>query len=340
VSAIPTGASPAITYRRAGIADAERTFQIVQEAQNHLNRSMGRPDGKALPAERVIRLRHFCVRHDGERFWVAEAEGQMIGAAYATLRDDVWYLDALHVVPGYQSRKVGSELLRRSLSGTGPGTALTVLTDSMNPVSNGLYMRFGMLPQESTVTFDGPIGNGGADAPARAETPSPAAARSHAAASSPAAAAAAPGEPERRLSARPVSASRDAGALAALDLATVGFARPTDHEFWLGVPGLEARIVERGGAVRGYLYVSGGGAIGPVAVADPRDLPAALDIAAEIAAGAGAGSLHVRIFGSARGAVDWAVRRGLRLTAMGLMLSSRPVGRFEGYVTSGADALY
>ena len=41
-----------------------------------------------------------------------------------------------------------------------------------------------------------------------------------------------------------------------------------------------------------------------------------------------------------RNAVDWAVRRGLRLSGIGLMLSSRPVGRFEGYVTSGADALY
>ena len=30
----------------------------------------------------------------------------------------------------------------------------------------------------------------------------------------------------------------------------------------------------------------------------------------------------------------------LKLSGIGLMLSSRPVGRFEGYVTSGADALY
>jgi hypothetical protein len=65
-----------------------------------------------------------------------------------------------------------------------------------------------------------------------------------------------------------------------------------------------------------------------------------LDITAEIAAAAGATTLHVRSFGSARGAVGWAVARGLRLSGIGLMLSSRPVGRFKGYVTSGADALY
>ena len=298
-----------ITYRRARVDDAERTFEIVQEAQGDLDRRMGREPHAALPAARVIRFRHFCVRHDGDRFWVAEAGGRMVGAAYAVLRDDTWYLGALHVTPEFQSRKVGSELIRRSLAGTGPTTALTVLTDAGNPVSNGLYMRFGMLPQDSTVTLDGPIGKPGPDlGPA--------------------------------LTARPIDAARDTAALAALDLATVGFARPTDHEFWLGVPGLDGRIVERDGSLRGYLYVSGAGAIGPVAVGDARDLPSALDVAADIATEAGATTLHIRNFGTARGATDWAVRRGLKLSGIGLMLASRPVGRFEGYVTSGADALY
>jgi GNAT superfamily N-acetyltransferase len=305
-------ATAEITYRRARIEDAERTFEIVQEAQGDLNRKRGLPAAHALPAERVIRLRQFCVRYDGDRFWVAEAGGAMVAAAYATLRDDVWYLDALHVLPDYQSRKVGSELIRRCMSGTGPETALTVLTDAMNPISNGLYMRFGMLPQDSTLSFDGPIGE-------QANVPD---------------------EPAAPLIGRPIELARDGAALAAWDLSTVGFARPTDHEFWLGVPGLEARVVERAGSARGYVYVSVAGAIGPVAVADPRDLAPALDLAADIAAEAGASTLHIRNFGSSRGAVDWAIRRGLKLSGIGLMLSSRPVGRFDGYVTSGADALY
>ena len=178
-------------------------------------------------------------------FWVAEAGGRMIAAAYATLRDDAWYLDALHVTPAYQSRKIGSELIRRCLTGTGPTTTLTVLTDAGNPVSNGLYLRFGMLPQDSTVTLDGPIGERG-----RADATRPTTAP--------------------QLTARPIDPERDAAALAAYDLATVGFARPTDHEFWLGVPGLEARIVERDGSARGYVYVSTTGAIGPVARLGPR----------------------------------------------------------------------
>jgi hypothetical protein len=252
------------------------------------------------------------VQYDDDRFWVAEDGDRMVGAGYAVLRDDAWYLGALHVVPDYQSRKIGSELIRRCLTGTGPTTAITVLTDASNPISNGLYLRFGMVPQDSTLSLDGPIG----------ERPPPA------------------DDAAAPLTCRPIDLERDSPALAAFDLATVGFARPTDHEFWTGVPGLHARILERDGSARGYAYVSAAGAIGPVAVARPEDLVPALDLCADIAAEAGATTLHIRNFGSARSAVDWSVRRGLRLAGVGLMLSSRPVGAFEGYVTSGADALY
>ena len=300
-----------ITYRRARESDAERTFEIVQEAAGDLNRKMGRPVAPALPASRVIRFRHFCVRYDGERFWVAEDGDLMVGAAYATLRDDVWYLAALHVLPDYQGRKIGTELIKRTLSGTRPSTALTVLTDAMNPVSNGLYLRHGMLPQDSTLTFDGAIG-----------------------------AADGAGHGAGMFATRPIDLAHDLGTLAGLDLGAVGFARPTDHEFWTGVPGLTGVILEDEGSVQGYAYVSAAGAIGPVAVTRPEDLTPALDAAAAIASDAGATTLHVRVDGSARHASDWAVKRGLLLTGIGLMLSSRPVGRLDRYVTSGADALY
>ncbi len=79
----------------------------------------------------------------------AEADGRIVGSAIAVLREQVWYLAALHVVPRFQAQGVGTELLRRSLAGVGPDTILTVATDALNPASNGLYLRFGMLPQET-----------------------------------------------------------------------------------------------------------------------------------------------------------------------------------------------
>jgi predicted N-acetyltransferase YhbS len=307
----PAPPDPAtVHYRRARVEDAERTFEVVRESTNELLVRSGRTPsaGTGLPLARVLRFRHACVANDPDGFWVAEAAGQVVGAAIAVRREDVWYLAGLHVVPAWQSVGVGAELIRRALTGTTATTTLTVLTDALNPASNGLYLRFGMLPLDSTFTFDGPIG------PAL--------------------------EPSSALRARPMAAD-DAGAIAALDRATVGFARPTDHVFWQGVPGLEGRLLlGDDGTPRGYLYVSEGGAIGPVAVHDPADLPAALDAAAAIARAAGATTLHLRAFGVTHGAIRWALHRGARLTGIGLFLGSRPVGTFAGYVTSGADALY
>src|SRR5688500_11618656 len=150
--------SPVI-YRRARVEDAERTFEVVKLAADDLLLRNGRQPtaGAGLPPERVIRFRHACVAHDPERFWVAEADGATVGAGFAVLRDAAWYLGGLHVLPGWQGQGIGTELLRRTLTGTGPGTTLSVLTDALNQDSNGLYLRFGMLPQDSTLTFDGPL---------------------------------------------------------------------------------------------------------------------------------------------------------------------------------------
>ena len=170
-----------------------------------------------------------------------------------------------------------------------------------------------MLPQDSTLTYDGPLAAGGGEAGR---------------------------EPARAFTSRPIDLGRDQPTLAVLDLGSVAFARPMDHEFWTGVPGLTGLVLEAEGSTRGYAYVSDAGAIGPVAVTTPGDLHAALDLCADIAGSSGATSLHIRVNGSAREASAWAVDRGLRLTGIGLMLSSRPVGQLDRYVTSGADALY
>ena len=306
----------AITYRLARAEDAETTFAIVRAASDDLARKAGRePALHGLPLERVIRFRHACLAHDPARFVVAEADGALVGAAIAVLREDVWYLAGLHVLPGFQAAGVGSELMRRAHAGTASSTIRTVLTDATNPASNGLYLRAGMRPVDSTLTFDGPLRS--VSAPTRSSGPG------------------------AGLGSRSIDLEEDATVLAGLDRSIVGFARPTDHAFWLGVPGLEGRVVTRpDGELGGYLYVSRTGAIGPVAVADPADLPAALDLAAGIAADAGADALHLRVFGATHGAIVWANERGLRLSGIGLFLASARIGAFAGYVTSGADALY
>ncbi|MFN8623659.1 MAG: GNAT family N-acetyltransferase [Chloroflexota bacterium] len=301
-----------IAYRRASAADAEATFEIVKAAADDLLVRAGRPPATvgALPPERVLRFRRSQAAHDPDGYWVAEVGGVMVGAAIGVRREGTWYLAALHVLPGWQGRGIGSALLRCSMGNAEGAAVRTVLTDATNPDSNGLYLRAGLLPVDSTLTFDGPAGAHGPGATGG-------------------------------LAVRPIDPAADGPALHRLDRDALGFARPLDHAFWADVPNLAGRVVTRDGAPIGYAYASAGGAIGPVAVADPVDLPAVLDLAADLAREAGAQRLHLRVFGATHGAVTWAGERGLRLTGIGLFLASgAPAGRFAGYVTSGADALY
>jgi ribosomal protein S18 acetylase RimI-like enzyme len=308
---------PHILFRPARDADVERTYEVFVQAADDLGARLGRPSRAAVsaPSLRALHVRRAVLKHDGERFWVAEAEGVVVGFGMAILRDDVWHLAALHVMPAFQGRGIGSELIRRTLDGTRPTTILTVLTDASNPISNALYLRFGMLPQDSILAFDGLVEGVKAGGDGRTGGVG-------------------------GLTTRPLDLERDQAALASIDLATIGFARPTDHVMWTTVPGLAGHLVLRGGVVRGYLYASDAGAIGPLAVHDPADLTAALRLAALDAHDRGASSLHVRVCGSARTAVAWLIEHGFRLSTTGLFLTSRPVGRLDRYATSGGDALY
>ncbi len=63
----------------------------------------------------------------------------------------------------------------------------------------------------------------------------------------------------------------------------MGFARPTDHDFWAGVPGLAGHLLEERGTVKGYLYLSDAGAVGPAAVGAADDVPSVLATAARLA---------------------------------------------------------
>jgi ribosomal protein S18 acetylase RimI-like enzyme len=315
---------PPILYRPARDTDVERTYEVFVQAADDLGARLGRPARASVsaPPVRALLVRRAVLRHDGERFWVAESDGVVVGFGMAILRDDVWHLAALHVMPAFQGRGIGSALIRRTLDGTRPTTVLTVLTDASNPISNALYLRFGMLPQDSILAFDGLVEGVEAGGPVNM----------------------AGGEGAtggvRGLTTRPLDLQRDQAALASIDLATIGFARPTDHVMWTTVPGLAGHLALRGGVVRGYLYASDAGAIGPGAVHDPADLAPALELAALDARDRGASSLHVRVGGSARTAVAWLIEHGFRLSTTGLFLTSRPVGRLDRYATSGGDALY
>ena len=296
-----------VTYRMAVEDDFVPTWSVFTEAADDLALKHSWPAAVRPPSPpaRFLGFRRSAIAHDPGGFWVAEADGRLVGFGIAVAREHVWYLAALHVRPAFQSHGVGTEIVRRCLEVAPRHALLTVGADARNPVSNALYGRFGMFAEQALLEMSGPVWS----------EPTPGAVSLR------------PGLP-------------NAEALDALDRATLAAARPEDHAFWSTTPNLHAFAVVREGADVGYAYVQADGAIGPIAVARPDDLPAAMDHAVAAAASFGATAARVRIPGVARTTVSSLLDRRWRYgDAVTLVLTSAPWGRWEGYVTSGADAL-
>jgi Acetyltransferase (GNAT) domain len=163
---------------------------------------------------------------DGER---------LAGFSAALARGDSWFLSALFVLPQYQGRRVGRELLDRSWAGE-YGARMTI-TDSIQPVSTGMYARRGLIP---TTPIFSVSGSPTADLPPDLEAVVP--------------------EPE---------------ALAALDHDAYGFDRAADHRFWCE-QAAEANLWLLAGDAIAYSYVDDQGLIGPLAGRDGETAALAL----------------------------------------------------------------
>lgn len=187
------------------------------------------------PPEAFAAQHRHLLRHDRERCFTAERHGRIVAFAAALVRGDAWFLSALFVEPGEQGRGLGRALLD-CVWGDEPRRRLT-LADSIQPVSNGLYARRGLVPTAPVLSLVGAPLPG--DEPAGLE----------------------PAEPA-------------AEALAALDAAAYGFDRTVDHAHWQEVG--HATLWLRAGEPAAYSYVVGGAWIGPVAGVDGASAAAAL----------------------------------------------------------------
>jgi ribosomal protein S18 acetylase RimI-like enzyme len=92
-----------------------------------------------------IRHRH-VVATDAGGCWVAEQDGEVVGAAEAILREGLWGLSLLVVDPHVQSGGVGSALLRRA-GEYGAGARGRIILSSQDPRALRAYRRLGLWPQ-------------------------------------------------------------------------------------------------------------------------------------------------------------------------------------------------
>ena len=298
-------ADAAITYRRAEPADANRAFQVFRTA---LNDYLARAGQQLLPDEndQDPGFLH-TLRYDGERCWVAERQGDMVAWGSAIVRDDWWFLSALFVLPEAQGVGVGAELLKRARAGGPSGGVSATVTDTLQPVSNALYARRGMLPREVLLGFAGPPRLG------------PAA-----------------GEASRRLGTLVPELLTAAAVpdLRRLDLAVLGFDRTVDHRFYLGEGGRRGWLFRRAGRAVAYaLYRPATGWIGPLASLRPADVaPVLRFVLAELAA-LGLEKVEAGVPAPCVGAQRVFWDAGLLFDGTpGLLLASWPFGHLDRYL--------
>ncbi|MGH3002722.1 MAG: GNAT family N-acetyltransferase [Gaiellaceae bacterium] len=166
---------------------------------------------------------------------VAVDGDEPVGFGSAWTRGDEWFLASLFVAPGAQARRLGSVLLD-AVWGEGHARRRTI-TDAIQPVSNALYARRGLVPATPLLVFEG--------LPAGAAAILESAGRG------------------------------DATELSALDAAAYGFDRALDHPLWERAA--RRTLWRRAGEPVAYSYAFPGGSLGPIAGVDPAAAAAALE---------------------------------------------------------------
>jgi len=256
-----------------------------------------------MASARPPHFQAFSLRDDPDGLWIAEEGGQILGSAFSWVCEDFWFLAELFVSPDQQGRGIGNELLGRTLAHAEKHQAKTkaLITFAFNRVSQALYIRHGMFPR-TPVYFFSTVREILLEKPAAAGL-------------------------------RPLAIEMsDMHSLEPIDKTALGFSRAKHHAFLIGDNALNGALLYDGNDCVGYVYVSKGGHIGPLAITRRDALDAAFRTALALAADAGASQVSAFIPGTAEAALSLAVRHGMRITFPMLLMSSRDFGDWGCYL--------
>jgi GNAT superfamily N-acetyltransferase len=264
----------------------------------------------------LIRLFTHLRSTDPQRFVVATrpdaGREQIVGFASAIVREQLWYLSMLFVLPGLQGAGLGRALMA-AVAPADRTMIRAVATDSAQPVSNALYAGEGMAPRMPLLSLTG--------LPRRPEAFGVLPSGIVALAFDEIAAGPPDGQGHRLL----------VDAIDALDRDLLGVVHPADHRFLR----MESRRgwLYRGpdGAPVGYGYAGEAGRVGPVAVRDAALLGPVLGHLTSAVVPRGAFALWVG--GDADRALVPALRAGFRLDQFPVLVCwDRPFADFSRYL--------
>jgi GNAT superfamily N-acetyltransferase len=311
------------TLRLAAPADLAVCATIWRAAINDYIRRLGQAD---IPSEThpVTRLFAHLQATDPERFVVATvrqehrraddpvADARVVAFGSAIVRERLWYLSMLFVLPEFQGAGLGRDLLARLLPAD-EAIARGTATDSVQPISNAMYATLGLVPRMPLLSLVGLP----RQPEAFGELPSGVVPL-----------------PFDELAAGPpdgVGHRLLVEAIDTLDRELLGAAHPADHRFLRS----ESRHgwLYRGpdGTPVGYGYAGEAGRVGPIAVRDEALLGPVLGHLTSAVQPRGAFALWVG--GAADRAIVPALRAGFRLDQFPVLVCwDRPFADFSRYL--------
>jgi ribosomal protein S18 acetylase RimI-like enzyme len=291
-----------LVIRPARADELARAEELVVRSINDLTVRHG---FGTIAASRSPDFQAFCLRDDPRGAWLAEDDGEIAGFALSWVCGQLWFLAELFVAPGRQGQHIGNELLERTLRHAKEAGASqrSLITFAFNVVSQGLYVRHGLLPRV-------PI---------------------HLCSAGRESLAASASGPTFR--ARPIRATAaDFELLRQLDVAALDVSREKHHRYLLGDPGTAGVLLDDGSECVGYAYVAAAtGHIGPLAVKHANAMPAAFRTALALAAAGEARQISAFVPGPSD-ALGIAAASGMRFTLPMMLMSASEPGDWTRYL--------
>ncbi len=292
-------------FRRGTLVDAQATFEVFRQSILDLGDRLGTmpiSGGRdpqviqELWASRQPLFDHLARTSD--QFWVACLDsGQVVGFARSILREDVRQLTEFFVLPEYQSRGLGGELLRRAFPSEDARHRFILATIDNRALPR--YLKTGVCPRFPCYAFSRPA--------ERVEIVTD-------------------------LSIEPIPDESEAvlDFLNKIDQTVLGYHREVEHQ-WL-IKNRQGFLYRLRGEPAGYGYL--GQLNGPFALLDPRHFPAILAHAENTAAATGK-EFNLELPLINRSAVDYLLKRGCQMDSFfEFFMSDEPFGRFENYILS------
>ena len=287
--------------RRGTAGDVRPVFDVFWASLWDLFERSGRiPPGVALDTDRAWRRLAWVVEYiasEAAEFWIAHDDAGPLGFSRSIERDGVLQLTELFVHPRNQSSGIGAALLDKAFP-AGRGRHRSIVA-TMDPRALNLYLGRGVRFRTTLVDIEiEPTAH-------RIDTD---------------------------LEFIGLDDLDDPiGVVGAIDRTLLDHERPADIEFFMthrrGV------AYRRGGEVVGYGFGHGHGGAGPILVADPADLPAALTHMENAAAEAGVRRIEMELSLGCGSGLDWLRARGHRIAPFStVLLTSDPFLPHDRYV--------